>query len=113
MKEQERSGIGFIGFGEVGSALSQRIKETGGEVVVYDKFPDAVQEKAERLGIQLVVTLEDLVNSSRFILSCVWPDVASDTAREVVPLLSPEKIFCDMNSISPETTEEIERGLAR
>lgn len=109
MTGHEKYSIGIIGFGEVGSALSHRMSEMGGHVVAYDKFPDSVRKKAETLKIPLVGTLEDLAGSSRLVLSCVWPDVALDVAKEVVSSLSPANIFCDMNSISPETTEEIEQ----
>jgi 3-hydroxyisobutyrate dehydrogenase-like beta-hydroxyacid dehydrogenase len=109
MAEQGRSTIGFIGFGEVAATLSRRMKEMGGEIVAYDTFPDTIQEKAGKVGIPLETTLQALVNSSRLILSCVWPDVALDAAKETAPFLSPATIFCDMNSISPETTVEIEQ----
>jgi 3-hydroxyisobutyrate dehydrogenase-like beta-hydroxyacid dehydrogenase len=112
MVENERFRIGFIGFGEVGAALSQRMKEKGAGVFAWDKFPEAAQKKAEELGIPLVETLEELVNRSRLILSCVWPNVALDVARETVTFLSPAKIFCDMNSVSPETTAEIQQVVA-
>ena len=108
MVEHGRPTIGFIGFGEVAATLSRRIKEMGGEVLAYDTFPDTVQKKAEKAGIPLATTLQDLVKSSRLILSCVWPDVALDAAKETTPFLSPATIFCDMNSISPETTADIE-----
>lgn len=107
MAEQGRARVGFIGFGEVAATLSQRMEEMGGKIVAYDKFPDSAREKAETLKIPLLGTLEELVSSSGLILSCVWPDVALDVAREAVSFLSPAKIFCDMNSISPEATAEI------
>ena len=109
MMEQERPRVGFIGFGEVATTLSQRMKEMGGEIFAYDKFPDSAQKKAEKLKVPLLRTLKDLVNSSHLVLSCIWPDAALDTAKEVVPFLSSAKIYCDMNSISPETTGEIQQ----
>jgi len=109
MAAQEKPKIGFMGFGEVASTLSQRMKEMGGEVFAYDKFPEAAQKKAEKMKIPLLKSLEDLVKSSRFVLSCLWPDAALEVAKEAAPLLSSDKIYCEMNSISPKTTEKIQK----
>ena len=112
MSNRERQKIGFIGFGEVARALSQRMKEMGGEIVVYDKFPDRVKKKAEELKIPLLGKIEDLINSCNLILSTLWPDAALEVAKESAPFLSPSQIYCDLNSISPETTEEIQKVIS-
>lgn len=112
MSDKGKQKIGFIGFGEVGSALSRRMKESGGEIFAYDKFADRVVKKAEELGIPLVRRIEDLTSNCRLILSALWPDAALDVSKEVAPLLSPGKIYCDLNSISPETTGEIQQVIA-
>lgn len=112
MFNKERQKIGFIGFGEVARALSQRMKEMGGEIVVYDKFPDRVKKRAEELKIPLLEKMEDLIGSCSLILSTLWPDVALEVAKEAAPSLSPSQIYCDMNSISPETTEEIQQVIS-
>jgi 3-hydroxyisobutyrate dehydrogenase-like beta-hydroxyacid dehydrogenase len=112
MSDKEWQKIGFIGFGEVARALSQRMKEMGGEIVAYDKFPDRVKKKAEELKIPLLEKMEGLIGSCNLILSTLWPDTALEAAREASSLLSPGKIYCDMNSISPETTEEIQKVIS-
>lgn len=112
MSNKERQKIGFIGFGEVARALSQRMKEMGGEVVAYDKFPDRVKKRAEELRIPLMESMMELIQSCRLILSTLWPDAALEVAKESAPLLSPSQIYCDLNSISPETTEEIQRVIS-
>lgn len=112
MSDKERQKIGFIGFGEVARTLSQRMKEMGGEIVVYDKFPDRVKKRAEELKIPLLEKMEDLIGSCSLILSTLWPDVALEVATEAAPSLSPGQIYCDMNSISPETTEEIQQVIS-
>lgn len=110
----ERGGlrVGFIGFGEVAQTLSRRMMEEGGEIIACDKFPDRVSKKAEELKVLLVKNLEDLAVSCPVIISSLWPGDALDTAREIAPLLSPGTIYCDMNSISPETTAQIDLAVS-
>jgi len=110
--EKKRLRIGFIGFGEVAQVLSGRMIEKGGEIVAYDKFPDRVSKKAEEQNVPLVKSLEELAVSCPLILSCLWPTAALNIAREFAPLLSPEIIYCDMNSISPETTSQIDLAVS-
>jgi 3-hydroxyisobutyrate dehydrogenase-like beta-hydroxyacid dehydrogenase len=107
--QKERPRIGFIGFGEVASTLSRRMKENGGEILAYDKYGDRVQKRAEESKIRLLNRLADLVRSCPVILGSLWPDAALEVAKEVSSFLSPGQVYCDMNSISPETTEAIEK----
>jgi 3-hydroxyisobutyrate dehydrogenase-like beta-hydroxyacid dehydrogenase len=101
--------IGFIGFGEVGCCLSERMQTCGGQIFAYDKFANKVTKVAEQIRIPLFKSLEELVRSSNLILSCVWPDAAIDVAIEAASFLSSDKIYCDMNSISPERTSQIQK----
>jgi len=112
MLNKVKQKVGFIGFGEVARSLSQRMKEMGGKIIAYDKFPDRVKKKAKELNIQLLEGMEDLIDSCNLILSTLWPDTALEAAREASSWLSPGKIYCDMNSISPETTEEIQKVIS-
>ncbi len=112
MSNKERRKIGFIGFGEVARTLSKRMKEMGGEIFTYDKFPDRLGKKAEELKIPFLVRMEDLVSSCSLILSTIWPDTALGVAKEAALFLHPGTIYCDMNSISPETTAEIEKTIS-
>jgi 3-hydroxyisobutyrate dehydrogenase-like beta-hydroxyacid dehydrogenase len=112
ISNKERQKIGFIGFGEVARTLSQRMKETGGEIMAYDKFADRVKEKAEELRIPLIEKMAGLVDSCTLILSTLWPDAALESAKEAAPLLSTGQIYCDLNSISPERTEEIQQVIS-
>lgn len=112
MFDKGKEKIGFIGFGEVGCALSHRMKEQGGQILAYDKFPDRATRRAEEFKVPLALTMEDLVGSCSLILATVWPDAALDVAKEAAPLLGSGKIYCDMNSISPETTAEIQQAIS-
>ena len=112
ISDKERQKIGFIGFGEVARTLSQRMKEMGGEIVVYDKFADRVKKRAEELKIPLIEKMVELVHSCTLLLSTLWPDAALESAKEAAPFLSAGQIYCDLNSISPETTEEVQKVIS-
>jgi 3-hydroxyisobutyrate dehydrogenase-like beta-hydroxyacid dehydrogenase len=110
--EGEKHQIGFLGFGEVARALSQRMKEKGGDIFAFDKFADRVTKKAEELKVPLLGSLEELIRTCPLILSSIWPDKALEAAKEAAPFLRPGKIFCDMNSVSPETTGGIQEVIS-
>lgn len=110
--DEARLRVGFIGFGEVARAFSPRMREKGGEIVAYDKFPDRVSAKAEALGVSLVESLEELISSCTLILSTLWPGAAYEAASEAAPFLCSGKIYCDLNSISPQTTAKIDLAIS-
>ena len=112
MFDRGKEKIGFIGFGEVGRAFCQRIKQQGVQVAVYDKYPDRAEQKAKELLVPLVQTMQDLVSSCRLILAAVWPDTALEVAKEVSRFLCPGKVYCDVNSISPATTLDIQQVIS-
>ncbi len=107
MKKQ-RMRIGFIGFGEVAQTLSRRMIEKGGEIIAYDKFPQKVLKKAETLRVPLAKNMKEIAASCPVILCSLWPSAALDIAKNIAPLLSPGRVYCDLNSISPETTSRID-----
>jgi 3-hydroxyisobutyrate dehydrogenase-like beta-hydroxyacid dehydrogenase len=113
MFDKKRLKIGFIGFGEVASALSQRMKGLGGNIVAYDRFADRVKKRADELGVPLAGSIDDLVGSCNLILSTNSPAVALEVANEATEFLSASRIYCDFNSISPETTGKIQQVISR
>ncbi len=108
MTAPRRPKIGFIGFGEVAASLSQQMQWKGADILGYDKSPDKAAQRAETLGIPLVAGIEELVASTTYLLSTLWPDAAVDTALEAAPHLTVGKVYCDFNSISPQATRQIE-----
>ncbi len=57
--------VGIIGLGNVGSQVAIRCKASGADVIAYD--PYIPREKGERLGVELVDTLEELLKRSDII----------------------------------------------
>ncbi len=57
--------VGIVGLGNVGSQVAIRCKASGATVIAYD--PYIPREKGDRLGVELVDTLEELVKRSDII----------------------------------------------
>lgn len=97
-----------IGFGEAGStfALSGRWRR---RARVYDRLTDSPASasakradygRAEVFGCE---TLADALEGTDLILSLVTADAALEVAREVSGVIAPGAVFCDLNSVAPET----------
>ncbi len=61
-EELDGKTVGIIGLGNVGSQVAIRCKAAGSRVIAYD--PYIPLEKGERLGVELVSSLEDLLKQS-------------------------------------------------
>lgn len=112
MFDKRRLKIGFIGFGEVAYALAQRMIGLGGDLMAYDRDVDGAKKKTEELEVPLVGGVKELIDSCTLILSANSPAAALGVAREAAPFLSAGNAYCDLNSISPETTAEIQQTLS-
>jgi 3-hydroxyisobutyrate dehydrogenase-like beta-hydroxyacid dehydrogenase len=104
--------IGFIGFGEVASILSQEIIEEGVDVGTCLKGRSKhTQDRARNIGVEICDDYGALIKYSDFIFSAVTPAQAVNVAKEVSKT---NKIYIDLNNISPETVrlalQQIESG---
>ena len=100
--------IGFVGFGEAGSAIAKGLVSSGVEnVYAYDIAPhsaaqrDAMARRAEEAGVTIAESLQDLAGQSDIILSTVVSTVARKVAEEITPHLRPDHYYVDLNSTSP------------
>ena len=93
--------IGLIGFGEAGSTFA---KAAGWESVAaaYDVQPSrrGVMEEA---GVLACATADCALADADLVLSLVTADAALPAARDYADLLKPGAIWCDMNSVAPDT----------
>lgn len=109
--EQE---VGLIGFGEAGSTFAI----AGGWGVrahVFDRKTDdaatrdamlATYAQAHVLGTRF---LDDALSGVNLILSLVTADQALAVAEAAAELLPPGAIWCDMNSVAPQTKQAAAR----
>ncbi len=86
--------IAIIGYGEAGRAFVQ-----GGLAAsaAYDCDP------AKRDGVAAHEFPEDALNGATLVLSLVTADRVLDAAKTYASLLAPGTLWCDLNSVAPET----------
>ena len=113
--------IAFIGFGEAAQAMAQGFGEEQGVagLSAYDvRFTDAgsgpeLRERARERRVRAAKTPADAVNGADIVLSLVVGSAAAAVGEAVGPVLRPEQIFVDLNSISPDAKEAVGAALAR
>lgn len=102
----ERRQAIFIGFGEAGQAFAEQMDAAVG---AYDRKTDttgtrdAKLEDYRRLGTTAFHSNHDAVRSTDLVLSLVTADQALAVARETAASIAPGTLFCDMNSVAPDT----------
>jgi 3-hydroxyisobutyrate dehydrogenase-like beta-hydroxyacid dehydrogenase len=100
--------VSLIGFGEAGRTFAN----AGGwaeRAQVFDRKTDSAQEGAAmratfaQAGVRGARVLEDAVAGAELILSLVTADQALHAAQESARCISSGAMFCDCNSIAPQT----------
>lgn len=106
--------IGFIGLGEAGTAIARGLVEAGaGAVHAYDVAVETparrreLESRAESAGVVLSPDLEALAGESRILMCTVVGSVAVDVAESVCPFLTPDHVYLDLNSVSPQKKRRI------
>ncbi|MFD1105891.1 NAD(P)-dependent oxidoreductase [Sphingobium olei] len=102
--------IALIGFGEAGSTFAG-VAGWAARAAAYD-IAAARHAAMEQSGVKPCDSAEAAVANASLILSLVTADQALVVARQCAPLLSPDAIFCDMNSVAPGTKREASRAFA-
>src|ERR1022692_2130383 len=104
--------LGFIGLGNMGSRIAQRLLDHGYQLEVYDLDPAKTRAIAERGGIVAKSILE-LARSADAILSCLTNDEAVRSVYTgpagVFAGARPGTVVLEMSTISPDTSQEIHR----
>jgi 3-hydroxyisobutyrate dehydrogenase-like beta-hydroxyacid dehydrogenase len=93
--------LALIGFGEAGEAFA-RAAGWGSSVRAYDVL-DERKAVMGSLGIRPAGDPAEAVAEAGIVLSLVTADQARPAAEQCAPLLAPGAIWCDCNSVAPET----------
>ncbi|NML93299.1 NAD(P)-dependent oxidoreductase [Novosphingobium olei] len=101
--------IALIGFGEAGSTFAKAAGWEAG-ALAYDVQP-ARRAVMEEAGVIACATADCALGDADLALSLVTADSALDAARDFAGLLRPGALFCDMNSVSPETKRAAARAV--
>ena len=96
--------VALVGFGEAGESF---VRSPGwrGEARGWDVLPDRRAAMAAS-GVKTADTAADALADRAFLLSLVTADAALDAARDYAPLLPEGALWCDMNSVAPDTKRE-------
>lgn len=103
------STIALIGFGEVGSTFADA---AGWEsaAAAYDVLPTR-RAAMEAAGVLVCATADCALADADLVLSLVTADAALAAARDYAALLKPGALWCDMNSVAPDTKRAAARAV--
>ena len=93
--------LALIGFGEAGATFAGAAG-WGRRACAWDIAP-ARKAVMERLAVHHAADPREALSGAPLVLSLVTADQALEAAKAYAPLLSPAAIWCDMNSVAPET----------
>ncbi len=103
------SKIGIIGYGEVGQALGRGLSKIEGlSISVFDiqfNQDDGSNELKARIEAQQLIaenSLNSLIVNNELILSVVTGNVALEVVEESLPHINKDKLFVDMNTVTPQ-----------
>jgi len=116
-KNTNKPRLCFIGFGEAGQAIASGLREAGVEqIAAWDiLFPEKegspLREAGAAIGARLASSAADAAVNSDIIVSAVTAGSSLEAARSVLPHLSGNPYFLDVNSVSPGRKKEAARLL--
>lgn len=107
--------IGFLGFGEVGSAFARGYRDGGLAVTILAYDPGAreassaqlIRTRATQGGVELCETPLQVAERSEIIFSAVPAASAMDAARSVLDALRRRHSYCDLTAGHPKTKREL------
>jgi len=96
--------VALVGFGEAGATFACS-PQWRGDTRAWDVLPDRRAAMAE-CGVATGENAAAALADRAFLLSLVTADAALEAARAYAPLLPEGALWCDMNSVSPQTKRE-------
>jgi 3-hydroxyisobutyrate dehydrogenase-like beta-hydroxyacid dehydrogenase len=104
--------LGFVGLGNMGSRIAQRLLDHGYRVEVYDR-DSAKTEAIAANGADVAKNVFELARTAEVLLSCLTNDEAVRSvysgATGVFAAARPGTAVLEMSTISPESSRELHR----
>ncbi len=100
----------LIGFGEAGSTFAEAAGWEAG-AAAYDILP-ARRAAMEAAGVLVCASAQDALAAADVVLSLVTADAALAAAQDYAALLKPGALWCDMNSVAPDTKRAAAAAIA-
>jgi 3-hydroxyisobutyrate dehydrogenase len=108
--EGTRTTLGFIGLGNMGTRIVQRLLAAGYKTQVYDAQPERA-DSLEKQGAIRAASLDQLAQTSDVILSCLTDDAAVMSVYSgsvgVLRQAKPGTVVLEMSTISPDASRKI------
>jgi len=108
----QKTKVALIGFGEAGMAFASAWRA---DAIAYDiktddpAFAAAKNADYARCGVRGAATLADALAGAPFVLSLVTADQALEAAAAAARLIAPGTLYCDFNSVAPQTKQAAAR----
>jgi len=106
----ERSKVGFIGLGNMGSRIAQRLLDHEYRLSAYDSNPEKAEALAQSGGV-ITKNIFELASTVDVILSCLTNDEAVlnvyTAEHGVFASARPGTVVLEMSTIAPETSREL------
>jgi 3-hydroxyisobutyrate dehydrogenase-like beta-hydroxyacid dehydrogenase len=104
--------VGILSIGEMGYHWAKILTGRGVKVLTYAKDrSETTRQRAEKLGVECVASLNSLVQDADLIVSIVVPFAAKRVANKVAKATAKsgrkDLLYLDANAISPMTAAEI------
>lgn len=106
----DRVKLGFIGLGNMGSRIAQRLQDHAYQLEVYDRDPGKAKALVAKRGA-VATNISELARNADAILSCLTNDDAVRNvytgAEGVFAAARPGTVVLEMSTISAETSREL------
>ena len=109
MENIAESILGLIGFGEAGSTFANAAGWEAG-AAAFDVLP-ARRAAMEAAGVVVCAAADGALRNASLVLSLVTADAALFAAKDYAALLKPGTLWCDMNSVAPDTKRAAARAV--
>ena len=108
--------VGLIGFGEAGSTFALAGGWAGAARVFDRKTDDPAMRDAmlaayDKAGVSGQARLAAALTSVPLVVSLVTADQALAVAEQAAGLIAPGTLYCDMNSVAPQTKQAAARAI--
>lgn len=111
--------IAFVGFGEAGFHIGGGLLGAGiGGITAFDINADTpglgekIRQRATETGTQLVGSNAELTSVADIVISVVTSDQALAAAQQNAPGLRRGQLYADLNSVSPDLKQAIDRVIS-
>lgn len=104
--------VALIGFGEAGRTFAGAGR-WGASARVHDILIGEAEMDAAiaQAGVAPCATLAQALDGAALVLSLVTADQAPLVAQEAAKLIAPGTLYCDMNSVAPQTKQEAAKAI--